>query len=105
MCDCLFMSIVDPPSIVVSPQDVVLVEGQGLTLFCNASEYLTPNITWYKVGGSMVGRGDTYHIKNVSRGDEGSYRCVVNNEEECDTVRAVAKVTVQCKFACFQTIK
>src|SRR6056300_318137 len=83
-----------PPSIVNPPKDVVLAWGQRLTLFCNASGHPAPNITWYKVGCSMVGRGNTFTINNIRRGDEGLYRCVVNNGQECDTDTAVANVSV-----------
>jgi len=77
---------------------VVIVEGQRLTLFCNASGHPAPNITWYKVGGSMVGGGETFTISNISRGEEGSYRCLVSNGQECNTDSAIANVTVDCKY-------
>ena len=87
----------DPPTIVVSPRNVTMVEHQPLTLFCNASGFPPPNITWYKDGGVAVQHGDTLSIKNVTRKDEGSYRCVVNNGLECDIDSAVSAVTVNCK--------
>ncbi|KAK3748167.1 hypothetical protein QZH41_000891 [Actinostola sp. cb2023] len=83
-----------PPSIVLSPQNVTLVEGQHLMLFCNASGHPAPNITWSKVGGNTVGHGDTFTIGSVVRGHEGSYRCVVNNGVECNTDSALTYVTV-----------
>ena len=56
-----------------------------------------PNITWYKNGGSVIQHGETLSINKSGRADEGSYRCVVNNGEECNTDSAVAVVTVNCK--------
>jgi len=90
----LFFYVIDPPVIVVSPQHVVISEGQRLMLFCNVSGQPSPNITWYKVGGNLTGQGDTFTISNVSKGDEGSYRCVVNNVQECYPDSSVASVIV-----------
>lgn len=97
--------IADPPTILVSPRNVLLLEGQQLTLFCNASGHPAPNVTWHKVGGGLLAHGETYTVNNVTRGHEGSYRCVVNNGEECDTDDAVALVTVNCKYTYKSCIK
>jgi hypothetical protein len=75
-----------------------VVEGHVLTLFCNASGLPTPNITWTKVGGSTVGHGETFTNASVLRGHEGSYRCTASNGVECNTVSAVANITVNCKL-------
>ena len=87
----------EPPVIEVSPRNVVLLEGQPLTLFCNASGFPSPNVTWSKNGGKPIKQGNTLSINAVKRGDEASYRCVVNNGEECNTDSAVSMVTVNCK--------
>lgn len=76
---------------------MVIVEGQPLRLFCNVSGHPTPNVTWYKVGGTVVGRGEVFTISNARRSHEDSYRCVASNGKECNTDSAVAKVTVNCK--------
>ena len=88
----------DPPTIIVSPSNVTIVEGQALKLFCNASGHPAPNITWSKIGGGIVGHGDTFTIGSVSRNNEGSYRCLVSNGDECDSDSSRASVTVNCKY-------
>ena len=82
----------------VSPRNVTLLEGENVTLSCNASGHPAPNVSWYKVGGSLVAHGEKYTLTNVKRGHEGFYRCVVDNGEECNNDKAMAYVTVNCKY-------
>jgi hypothetical protein len=92
---CVFS---EKPEIVTAPISTTVVEGNALTLFCNASGLLTPKIKWTEVGGRTVGDGETFTIASVAKKDEGVYRCTASNGAECNTVSAVATVTVNCKL-------
>ena len=65
------------------------IEGEELTIFCNATGYPLPTISWTIDGNSLHTsnssgmdlsyEGKQLTIKNVNRGDNGVYRCVAEN--------------------------
>ena len=78
-----------------------------MTLSCNASGDPIPTISWTKDGSIVSASGDSrisfgaenkeLNIANVSRADEGEYRCVANNSLGNASSNA-AFPNVQCKF-------
>ena len=94
------------PAIETHPQADPVKEGENLTLFCNATgSSLT--ISWTKNGSSINPNEDVrirlstdkeqLTITNVSRKDNGGYRCVASNKVGNATSN-VAIVTVRCEF-------
>ena len=94
------------PVIETHPQADPIKEGENLTLFCNATgSSLT--ISWTKNGSSINPNEDVrirlstdkeqLTITNVSRKDNGAYRCVASNKVGNATSNA-AIVTVRCEF-------
>ena len=93
------------PAIETHPQADPVKEGENLTLFCNATgSSLT--ISWKK-NGSAINSDDVWMrfstdneqlaITNVSRKDNGAYRCVASNNVG-DATSNAAIVTVRCEF-------
>ena len=93
------------PAIETHPQADLVKEGENLTLFCNATgSSLT--ISWTK-NGSAINSDDVWMrfstdneqlaITNVSRKDNGAYRCVASNNVG-DATSNAAIVTVRCEF-------
>ena len=94
------------PAIETHPQADPVKEGENLTFFCNATgSSLT--ISWTKNGSSINPNEDVrirlstdkehLTIRNVSRKDNGVYRCVASNNVGNATSNA-AIVTVRCEF-------
>ena len=87
------------PAIETHPQADPVKEGENLTFFCNATgSSLT--ISWTKNEDVRIRLStDKEHltIRNVSRKDNGAYRCVASNKVGNATSNA-AIVTVRCEF-------
>ncbi|XP_078379808.1 hemicentin-1-like isoform X8 [Oculina patagonica] len=83
-----------PSAIESSSGNRVVLEGNNLTLHCNATGNPTPNITWTKDGSSTVlHQGETYSIVNVQRQAAGDYKCTAWNGVG-EQKNATATVTV-----------
>ena len=82
-----------------SPSSGVIVEGENVTLHCNATGNPIPNITWTKDGSpTVLYQGETYSIVNIQRQVAGDYICTAWNGVGEHT-NATATVTVHCKFS------
>ena len=89
---CLFTVL----SAIHSIQDETLIEGDNLTLSCNASGMPSPMVSWIKVGNHMRMSGNELAFTNITRGDAGEYRCEATNG--CGTASESARIFVQCKL-------
>ena len=100
-CICIVTPVIE-----THPQADPIKEGENLTLFCNATgSSLT--ISWTKNGSAINPNEDVQirlstdkeqlTITNVSRKDNGAYRCVASNKVGNATSIA-AIVTVRCEF-------
>ena len=82
--------------------DKALLEGSDLQLFCIASGRPTPNITWVKITSSggesdVLHRGTTWDFRNISRTDDGTYRCTASNGVG-NPARHTLQVNVECEY-------
>ena len=93
----------DAPSVDVNPTSSVVVEGQNVTLSCNASGKPYPRLTWTKVGGlgQVLSQTSTLIVNNASRTVTANnmiqYQCTADNGVG-HPATAVANVTVHCKY-------
>ncbi|XP_066024470.1 hemicentin-1-like isoform X4 [Pocillopora verrucosa] len=83
------------PSLIESaPVSQVVLEGNNLTLHCNASGNPTPNITWTKEDSpSVLHQGITYSIVDIDRNAAGNYTCTAWNGVGGQK-KAIAAITV-----------
>jgi len=107
----------DPPKILTSPLSETKIENQTATFICIFKGKPEPNLDWFRneskfdtndarvtVHESKDFRNATYTltIKNLTRKDEGMYKCVVNNNITSnglsDVPSEVAILTVNCKY-------
>ena len=91
----------DQPKILSAPSSQQVVEGNGAIMFCNATGYPEPNITWTKQGNEIVlSTLQVLNLTSLMREDNGAvYTCIVQNY--LGTVKASAMVTVFCEYSDF----
>ena len=87
-----------------NPSSKVVVEGENVTLHCNATGNPAPNITWTKDDSfTVLHQGDTYSIINTRRQAAGDYTCTAWNGVG-ERTNATATVTVHCEFVYFRQL-
>ena len=75
------------------------MEGENVTLSCNATGIPLPMVSWIKVDGDMiVSNGSELVLTNINRSEAGEYRCEASNE--CGSASETATIEVQCKLFC-----
>lgn len=76
----VFLLIPDESVVDKGPFNTTVIEGDNITLSCNATGNPTPNITWTKVGSLRVlYQGQTCSIYNIQRETAGDYACTAWN--------------------------
>ena len=95
------------PEITAHPLSTVIIDEGDLLLTCNATGNPTPSISWTKDGSlinasrdpriSITEQNTKLRITNVSRADDGQYRCVASNGLGNATSNP-ATVDVRCKY-------
>jgi len=74
-----------------------VMEGDNLTVLCNASGLPPPLLTWIKVGGGdMINNGSELVFTQINRSQSGEYRCEASNE--CGNASETTTIEVQCKL-------
>ena len=84
--------------IITEPASQSVLEGNEVTLFCNATGNPQPNITWTKQeNNSVLSTTDTLTLPNLRKGDNGAvYKCKVQNNLGSD--ESTATITVLCEY-------
>ena len=91
-------SFSDASAITSAPGNQVVLEGNNLTLHCNASGNPSPNITWTRdKSSSVLHQGNIYSIVNIHRDATGNYTCTAWNGVDKQQ-NATAVVAVHCEF-------
>ena len=87
-------SIPVPPTVYIDHDDVIVREGDSVTLECRAYAQPTPTIQWYKgryavVPSRRIATSSRGHlvINAVQQSDTGFYTCVALNIAGSDSVR------------------
>ena len=88
----------DPPEIVTVPSDKIVTEGNGVTLFRNATGNPPPSIAWTKeASNTVLPSSETLPLTNLRSGDNGAvYICKVENY--LASKEANATITVLCEY-------
>uniref|UniRef100_A0AAG5DL88 Roundabout n=1 Tax=Anopheles atroparvus TaxID=41427 RepID=A0AAG5DL88_ANOAO len=80
------LKVLAPPTIVKSPHDTEVLEGEGFDLPCGLAGDPKPTVTWRKESGRLPeGRSrklldNTLRIEDARQEDEGKYYCEGHNE-------------------------
>ena len=95
----ILFSYPDPPIIdPVYPKDLNTTEEESVTLQCIIKESNPhANVTWIKLSdpGKVLSRGPVLNLTSVRRGDEGKYRCLVENGVGGQIKSRIAKLEVK----------
>ncbi|XP_001849919.2 roundabout homolog 2 [Culex quinquefasciatus] len=81
-----YLKVLAPPTIVKSPHDTEVLEGEGFDLPCELAGDPKPVVTWRKESGRLPeGRSrklldNTLRIEDARQDDEGKYICEGHNE-------------------------
>ncbi|XP_067037170.1 uncharacterized protein [Acropora muricata] len=78
-----FTSLLVPPLIVDMPASYFFVKGQKAELRCSALGLPTPNVMWTRLGVQLIEghRFAVLSLNNVTKADQGIYRCTANNSQ------------------------
>jgi hypothetical protein len=89
-----------------STRSVVAVVGESVTLYCRATGYPTPRVSWRRQNnallpsGAAVHRGEVLEIRSVSKDDRGTYYCVAENYvgkgESSETNLLLRRIRLSC---------
>ena len=95
---CLYAA---KPSITTFPQSATIIEGENVTLQCNATGGPLLNISWSFKGSVIMtnaGFGNILPLKlvNVNRNAGGDYRCDVRSRVGINT--STSTLNVYCKY-------
>ena len=88
-----------PPNIVSRPHSPMLYnEGEQLKLECKARGKPEPQVSWYKGNMELVDNPGSaeYFKRNISRWDNGNYKCVAKNN--ASQMEHTVQVIVHCKY-------
>ena len=79
------------------PQDKSVIKGNSIDLFCNASGFPEPSISWRKAGNNtVISMDNTLTLSQTSTNDAGLYVCTVVNLK--GSVSTNASIDVHCKY-------
>ena len=73
-----------------------VVEGDSVSLNCNAMGSPDPFIAWSKTGGGVISQDRWLNITNITKADRGQYQCFANNT--CGSDFKFTSINVQCKI-------
>ena len=95
----ILFSYPDPPIIDPAyPKDLNTTEEESVTLQCIIKESNPhANVTWIKLSdpGKVLSRGPVLNLTSVRHGDEGKYRCLVENGVGGQIKSRIAKLEVK----------
>ena len=72
------------------------MEGDSVSLNCNAMGFPAPFVAWSKVGVGVVSQDRLLNITNIAKADRGQYKCFANNT--CGSDVSFTSINVQCKI-------
>ncbi|XP_048588352.1 hemicentin-1 isoform X2 [Nematostella vectensis] len=85
------------PVITSKQSSLTFNNGGQAFLHCNATGYPTPNVTWIRLGDGRQWLGSPIVFSNISRGDEGVYRCTASTGDECRNATLDVDVIIDIK--------
>ncbi|KAG8556198.1 hypothetical protein GDO81_017962 [Engystomops pustulosus] len=92
----LYLTVQEPPRVIVDPQNITFTKGSGIKLKCFATGYPAPQIVWthndifVRISTRYILTQDgTFFIKNAMERDAGVYTCLAANAAGTDRQSSV----------------
>ena len=83
------------PAKVVNVNATIFTEGEDAILVCDVSGAPRPVVSWFNDKNENVKNGSLWKLLNISRSDNGTYRCEASND--CAMDSKTFDIIVQCK--------
>ena len=100
-----YSSLQVPPWMTSYSENQTVREGSNLTLLCDATGKPAPNITWTRVSeDEVLFVGNPWHIVNISRTYNGTYRCVGDNGVP-SPVNDTISINVLCEYTLYYQLQ
>ena len=80
---------------VISVNTKIFTEDLDAILFCDVSGIPRPDVSWFNDKNENVNNGSLWKLPNISRNDNGTYRCEASND--CGMDSKTFDIIVQCK--------
>lgn len=80
-----------------------VVEGDSVSLKCNAMGFRAPIVAWSKIGVGVIRQDRWLNITSITKADMGQYQCFANNT--CGIDVKVTNIKVQCKILKWITVQ
>ncbi|XP_048589069.1 hemicentin-1 [Nematostella vectensis] len=91
------VTVKEPPKITGFTPPQTVVEGSNFTSWCNVSGTAPLKIAVSHPNGSVLTNSGSYTFSHITRRDEGTYTCTVNNGNECSNDTNTTNITVNYK--------
>ncbi|XP_048588090.1 hemicentin-1 isoform X3 [Nematostella vectensis] len=86
------------PSITFINANMTVTEGSLVNLQCNTSGSLPLNVSWSKVGAAgVLSSSGSHEFSSITRTQDGTYKCMVHNGDECPAASQRVTITVNYK--------
>ena len=86
------------PASVTSVNATKVTEGQNVIIFCDAVGVPPPVVSWFNDKDEKVNNGAIWRLPNISRNDQGTYKCRAKNT--CNVDYKSTDIIVECKSLC-----
>ena len=87
------------PTVTIQQCPTSVTEGENATLYCNATGYPEPNITWINASsGNIASLTKTLVITAITRSERGSYIHVCHASNEIGNDTQTCEIDVYCKL-------
>ena len=73
----------------------IFTESEDAILFCDVSGFPRPVVSWFNDKNETVENDSLWKLLNISRNDNGTYRCEASND--CAMDSKTFDIIVQCK--------
>ena len=80
-----------------------VMEGDSVSLKCNAVGSPNPFVAWSKIGVGVVRLDRWLNITSITKAEGGQYQCFANNT--CGSDVSFTSINVQCKILKLITLK
>ena len=92
----IFIAFIFPVPVAVKEiNGTTATENDNVAVYCDASGFPTPSVTWTPLSVGEAAVGNWLNITSITKAQAGQYRCHANNT--CGNAFTETSIDVQCK--------